>query len=173
MNIFEQALAFTVPAAFIGGIVFLVLNKMLKAEDARRNFELRKIAAKEITPAKLRAFERMVLFLERIEPEAILTRSNITNLSPLQLQKYIIQQIKQEWDHNLSQQLYIKNETWTLIWNAKESLIQLTNICAAEVTLDSTALEYAEHIIETYSKAPKKPSSVAINMLKADLLTIR
>lgn len=173
MNIFEQVLAFTVPAAIIGAIVFVILNKMLKAEDARRNFELRKLASQSITPAKLRAYERMVIFLERVEPEAILTRGNIHEMTALQLQKSLIQQIKQEWEHNLSQQLYIRDDTWTMVSNAKESLIQLINTCAAEVTLDSTALEYAKHIIETYSKSPKTPSSAAMSMLKGDLVKIR
>ena len=173
MNIFDQVLAFTVPAAVIGAIVYLLLNKLLKADAARRNFELQKLVAKTITPAKLLAYERMVVFLERTAPESILTRTNINELTALQLQKSLLQQIKQEWEHNISQQLYIKNDTWNMLSNTKESLIHLINSCASEVTLDSTALEYAKHIIETYSKSPKPPASVAMAMLKADLTKIR
>jgi D-serine dehydratase len=173
MNIFEQVLAFTVPTAMIGGLVYLILNKLLKAENSRRNFELQKLAAQTITPAKLRAYERMVIFLERIAPESMLTRMNINEMTALQLQKNLLMQIKQEWEHNISQQLYIKDDSWIMLSNAKESMIQLVNTCAAEVTLDSTALEYAKHIIETYSNSPKTPASAALTLLKADLAKLR
>ncbi len=174
MSIFEQVLAFSVPSAIIGAVVYLILNKMMKAESERRNFELQKITAKSITPAKLQAYERMVIFLERIAPDSILTRvNNINELTALQLQKSILQQVKQEWEHNISQQLYIRQDTWIMLSNAKESLIQLTNTCAAEVTLDSTALEYAKHIIQTFNKVEKTPASIAMNMLKRDIFKIR
>jgi hypothetical protein len=169
MGIFEQVLAFTVPAAIIGAIVFLLLNKLLKADEQRRNYELRKISAQSVNPAKLRALERMIIFLERIAPESILTRMPMQNTNALQLQKHLLQEIRQEWEHNISQQLYLQDDTWTMLVSAKESMIQLVNTCATEVTLDSTALEYAQHIVETYGKVPKTPSSVAKTMLKAEL----
>ncbi len=173
MNIFEQVLAFTVPTSLVGAIVYLVLTKMFREENARRNFELQKLAAQTLTPAKLRAYERMVIFLERIAPESMLTRTNLNELSALHLQKSLMQQIKQEWEHNISQQLYIKTDTWTLLSNTKESMIQLINTCAAEVTLNSTSLDYAKHIIETYSKSTKTPASLALEMLKADIAKLR
>lgn len=173
MSLFEQVLAFSVPSAIIGAIVYMILNKMMKAESARRTFELQKLASQSITPAKLRAYERMVIFLERIAPQSILTRTDLNKMNALQLQKSLLQQIKQEWEHNISQQLYIRNDTWTMISNAKESMIQLTNTCAAEVTLDSTALEYAKHIIDTYGNAAKKPTDIALSMLKTDLVKFR
>ena len=173
MDIYTQILSFTIPSFIVAAIAYLLINKMVKAENDRHNFELQKLAAQNVTPAKLRAFERMVIFLERIAPESMLTKMTLNDINALQLQKALLQQIRQEWEHNLAQQLYINNDTWVLLSNAKESTIQLINTCAANCTLDSSALEYAKVIIETYNQSTKTPSSVALSMLKADLAKIK
>jgi len=111
----------------------------------------------------------MVILLERINPESILTRQNLKDMSALQLQSALLQQIRQEWEHNISQQLYIKSDSWIMLRNAKESMIQLINTCAAEATMNASALDFAKLIIETYHSVEKTPLDAALAMLKVDV----
>ena len=169
MDLLTVILAATIPAVFIIIIVYLLIDKMLKAENTRRNFEIRKSSVQTMTPIRLKAYERMVILLERINPESILTRQNLKDMSALQLQSALLQQIRQEWEHNISQQLYIKSDSWIMLRNAKESMIQLINTCAAEATMNASALDFAKLIIETYHSVEKTPLDAALAMLKVDV----
>ncbi|MDR3704724.1 MAG: hypothetical protein P4L28_02305 [Paludibacteraceae bacterium] len=169
MDLLTVILAATIPAVLILIIVYLVIDKMLKAENTRRNFEVRKSAMQTMTPIRLKAYERMVIFLERINPESILTRQTLKDTSALQLQSLLLQQIRQEWEHNISQQLYIKADSWIMLRNAKESMVQLINTCAAEATMSASALDFAKLIIETYQSVEKTPLDAALAMLKVDI----
>ena len=168
MDILAQVIIFTVPALIVGLVAYLLIDKFLKADSQRRNFELQKSVVQTLTPAKLRAYERMVLFLERISPDSLLTRQEYNGLTVMQLQSNLLQQIRQEWEHNLSQQLYISNNSWTMLRSAKESMIQLINTCATQSS-SSSAIEFATLIIETYQSAEKTPSQVALGLLKTDV----
>ncbi len=159
----------TVPALLVAAIAYFLIERMLKAENARRGFELRKEAHKKLTPIRLQAHERMALLLERITPDSLLTRQNLSGITAVQLQTVLLQQIRQEWEHNLAQQLYIKEDTWIMLRNAKESMVQLVNTCATNVSLNSTALDFAKVILETYQSVEKTPVEVAMAMLKSDL----
>ncbi len=169
MDFLTILLAATIPAAVLAAVVYLLITKMFKAESDRRAFELRKTLAPAMLPVRLKAYERMALFLERIAPESLLMRQNLNGISALQLQNLLLQQIRQEWEHNISQQLYISNDTWTIVRNAKESIIQLINTCAAEASLNSSALDYAKIIIEKYSSVDTTPIDIAMNMLKKEV----
>ena len=73
----------------------------------------------------MRAYERIVLFLERTQPNSILMRQNLTKMNCLQLQTTLLKQIREEFEHNVAQQLYVSREAWALVCNAKESLVKL------------------------------------------------
>lgn len=169
MDFVTILLAATIPGFIIAAIAYLIMNKMLKAEQDRRSFEIRKDMVKTLQPVKLRAYERMALLLERIAPESLLNRQELKDVSALHLQASLLRQIRDEWEHNLAQQIYVPQDTWIVLKNAKESMIQLINTCAAQMNMNSTALDYAKFIIETYKIVEKTPIDVALGMLKSDV----
>lgn len=162
-------LAATIPGFTIAAVAYLIMNKMMKAEQARRNYEIRKDLVKTLQPVKLRAYERMALLLERISPDSLLNRQNLKDVSALSLQAALLRQIREEWEHNLSQQIYIQQDTWIMLKNAKESMIQLINTCAVQMKMNSTALDYAKQILEVYKTVEKSPIDAALGMLKSDV----
>ena len=168
MDILAQVIIFTVPSLVVGGVAYLIMNKLLKSENQRCNFELQKEYTKSITPARLCAYERMAIFLERISPESLLNRQEYNGLTVMQLHAKLLQDIRSEWEHNLSQQLYISHNAWAMVRNAKESTIQLINTCAAQAA-NGSAIEFATLIIETYQSAEKTPIQIAISVLKSDM----
>ncbi|MDR1679655.1 MAG: hypothetical protein LBR81_07760 [Prevotellaceae bacterium] len=169
MDFLTILLAATIPAMVIAAVVYLLINKMLKAESERRNFEVRKTLAPAMLPIRLKAYERMVIFVERITPESLLTRQSLSGKSAQHLQTALLQQIREEWEHNAAQQLYISSDTWLILRNARESIVQLVNTCAAEASMNTSALEYATAIIEKYRSVEKTPLDVALAMLKNDV----
>ncbi|MBO5974867.1 MAG: hypothetical protein J6P95_04055, partial [Paludibacteraceae bacterium] len=118
METFLEICKYVFPSIVTLIAVVVVLKKMLNSEEERRNFELRKQNASTITPVRLRGYERMVLFLERTQPNSLLMRQDLSKKTCFQLQKELLNQIRNEFDHNVAQQIYVSQEAWSLVVNA-------------------------------------------------------
>ena len=169
MEMFLEICKYVFPSIVTHIAVVLVLKKMLNSEEERRNFELRKQNASTITPIRLRGYERMVLFLERTQPNSLLMRQDLSKKTCFQLQKELLNQIRNEFDHNVAQQIYVSQEAWSLVVNAKESLLKLVNISAAQFPADEKAIRMAEFMIQTYSQTADTPTEKAINFLRNEI----
>lgn len=160
-------LACMIPALIVAGVVYLLIRNFLENENKRREIEVRKITNQQIIPQKLAAYERMALFLERIKPTGLTRR-----VSPLSTAKnyetILIQTIQSEWDHNLSQQIYINPDTWKLIYSAKNATQNFIRQCATELGEDATAEKLQEYII-TKSISENAPSNDALLKLQVDI----
>jgi hypothetical protein len=172
MAIFLQILGYTLPSVVLAIVVFFMMKRHTKNEEIRLNYLLRKETAKTLTPVKLRAYERMALFLERMKPESLLMRQELKNVSSAQLQRGLNEQIRKEWEHNLSQQLYLSHDAWIMLYNAKENMIQLVNTSAMQMPPTAPALSLATAILETYKNFEKTPIDAAIDILKRDIANI-
>ena len=169
MDIFFEILKYILPALVVLGATYVVLSKQLANEADRRNFELRKLNVNQITPVRLRAYERLTLLLERTKPEAMLLRLNLSNLSNFDLQTQLLKTIRDEFDHNMGQQIYVSPEAWTLVMNARESLMRLVNGSAAQVQPSDSAMQLAQSLIQTYAATETTPTDVALNILKQEV----
>jgi len=127
---------------------------------------------KIILPLRLQAYERIVLFLERILPSTLILRTNKPELSAIQLQSLLVKTIRDEFEYNLSQQIYIPSITWELIKNAKEETIRLINQAAAKVPENDPSSELARNILEISLEKEKLPINVAIEELKKEVASL-
>ena len=114
-----------IPAAIVGAIAYLFFKKHTENEEGRRNFLIRKDAQNQTIPSRLQAFERITLLLERIDPNSLLIRikPRSTNLESYEID--LINSIEKEFEHNLTQQIYLSNESWNVVKTSKNATIQL------------------------------------------------
>ncbi len=169
MDLLLNILAFTLPSVVLLIAVWLILKKTLRNENEILAFELKKQNNNQKLSATLRAYERMVLFLERIQPNSILMRQNLTKMNCLQLQTALLKQIREEFEHNVTQQLYVSCDAWMLVCNAKESLVKLINLSAAQFESSDAAIKMAEFMIKAYSESKNPPSKVAIDFIREEV----
>jgi len=120
-------------------------------------------------PIKFQANERMVLFLERINPPNLLTRVMKPKINVRTLQTQLLATIRDEYEHNMSQQLYISNNTWELVKTAKEDVVRLVNSSAAKFNSDEDAGKFAQDIITDGFNNTNNPIEKALNSLKDDI----
>jgi hypothetical protein len=167
MNFVWLIVAGVLPSLILGAIVYFLIEKFLKAENLRREIEVRKLNNAQVVPQKLAAYERIALFLERIKPTGLARR-----VSPLSTAKnyesILIQTIQSEWEHNLSQQIYVNPETWKLVYSAKNATQNFIRQCAAELDENTSAEKLQEYII-TKSINENAPSSGALLKLQVDI----
>ena len=124
----------------------------------------------DIDILKIQSLERLVLFMERIKPENILIRIHKNNLwTSKVLYKILIKTIREEYEHNMSQQLYISDESWELITFSKNQLISLINSKLKEVDPNSNASELGKVILEECSDKHKIKIYETISLLKNEL----
>ena len=172
MSIFLQILGYTLPALVVFLTTWLVLRKQLDNEADRRNFELRRLSANQITPVRLRAYERLTLLLERTQPEAMILRLDLQGMTNIELQSKLLQTIRTEFDHNVAQQIYVSPEAWAMVKNTRENLVRVINAAAAQVQPTGAALQLAQKLIELYSSLQTTPTEAALNCLKNEVKTL-
>jgi len=165
---FLGLLVYCIPALVTGAIAFLFFREHTDNENNRRNFILKEQHRKEVLPIKLQAYERLALLLERIAPHHLLKR--VAPISP-QVRDYknlLINTIEQEYEHNLSQQIYVSDPCWRMLSAAKNSSIQII------MAMEDTAVESAEDarplLLDALSKSEITPSR-ALAFLKDEIGT--
>lgn len=164
-----EILKYCIPAICVLLATWLVMYKFYKSETEKRLWELKRLSQKEISPLRMRAYERLALLLERTTPEHMLVDINLAEMTPLQVQAHLMQTIRQEFDHNLSQQIYVSDEVWNLIENAKQQTIAFVNSIAQQLPANSTALDYAKTLITAYRNNGDTPNEIALQALKDEV----
>ncbi|MFA7617301.1 MAG: hypothetical protein WBF83_09120 [Moheibacter sp.] len=155
------------PGILVAVVAYLLIDKFLASEKMRREFEIRKISSSQITPQRLSAYERLALFLERIKPTALARRISAESTAK-NYESSLIHTIQNEWEYNLSQQIYINPDTWKLIYSAKNATQNFIRECSVELGEDATAKQLQEHIISK-SIAENAPSNGALLKLQVDI----
>lgn len=152
---------------FLAG--YLAVERLLREETNRRRAELNASSRKITTPIRLQAYERIVLYLERISPESILVRVNQPNISCQKYQSILLSTIRSEWEHNLSQQIYLSAKAWGLVKNAKDNVIKLVNNSAGKVDPKAPAMVLGKQILDGLVDLEFHPTSRAITHLKKEV----
>jgi hypothetical protein len=125
-------------------------------------------AVKLVTPIRLQAYERMALFLERISPESLVLRCYQPGMDTKLLQGVMTKTIRDEWEHNLSQQVYISSEAWNRIRQAKDEMVGVINSAAITIPDDADPARLASTIFATVA-AGSNPAAPALEFLKQEM----
>ena len=159
--------AYTLPALITGGVAFVMMQKFYNSEESKRKFELLRENQKLALPIRLQAYERVVLLLERINPTQLLLRVAPISKSKEDYATLLTHSIQTEYEHNLTQQIYLTAETWNIILKAKNSTVQMIRKNAIrEDILDADKLREAVMLELTEVESP---SNIAIRFLKEEL----
>jgi hypothetical protein len=167
-----EILKYCFPALCVLLATWLIMRQFYKAEEDKRLWELKRLAQKEVSPLRLRAYERLALLLERTTPEHMLLELNLGEMTIVQVQQHLVQTLRMEYEHNASQQVYVSEEVWAMISNAKEQTIAFVNTVAQQLPPNSSAIDYARLLITAYSSNGDTPNDVALTALKKEARTL-
>jgi hypothetical protein len=162
-----EIIAFTIPSLITGGVAYFLFNAHFKDQQNTRRWLLQKDTQGAILPLRLQAYERMTLFMERINPSQLMVRITPISDDKNEYQNYVIAQIEQEFEHNLAQQIYVTEECWSIILAAKNATIQMVRLAAKKETV--TNADTLREAILTDLLAKTSPSNAAISYLKNEV----
>ena len=166
---FLEILKYILPSIVVLLASYFAMKAFFENEQNKRRMDLRTSNQKLITPIRLGAYERLVILLERIQPDSMIMRLQQNGITSQKLHADLLSLIRAEFEHNLSQQVYVSNQTWEVIKSAKENTVKLINMAAAGIKPDSTSYELSKAILEMMMQANKTPSVVGIEFLKNEV----
>ncbi len=158
---------YIIPSVITGVIAYYFFREHTKNEDGRRRFLLKKDLQVNAMPLRLQAYERMALFLERISPAKLLIRVTPNSSIKEDYEALLIQSIEQEFEHNLSQQIYISDKCWSIVATAKNATIQLIRK-AGMLEKTDTANKLREVVLTEMMERPS-PSDAALSFIKEEV----
>lgn len=167
-----EVLKYCVPALIVLLATWIVMHKLFSNEEQKREWELKRLAQKEISPIRLRAYERLALMLERTQPEHLLIDLDVSGMTIQQLQQRLLQTIRLEFDHNMSQQIYVSEPVWDKIMMARGQMLTFVTAMAVQLPKGSTALDYAKVMLTAYNTNGETANEAALRALKAEAATL-
>jgi len=169
MDALIEFIKILVPASVVLYAAYLLVRTFIQREIDLKKLEVRGRSIETILPNRLQAYERMTLFLERISPQNLLVRLSSPGLAAREFHQLLLNEIRNEYNHNASQQVYMSEEVWSTIKNAKEDLIVVINDSASEMSMESTSLDLSKKIFEKSVNKPVDPIAHALTELKKEI----
>lgn len=167
-----EVIKYAIPSLIVLLATWIVMYKLFQNEQQKREWELKKAAQKEISPIRLRAYERLALMLERTQPEHMLMDLDVSQFTVQQLQQRLLQTIRLEFDHNVSQQIYVSEQVWEQITTARTQMLAFVTAVAMQLPPESTSLDYAKMLLTAYNTNGETANETALHTLKAEAATL-
>ncbi|MGB6267382.1 MAG: hypothetical protein WBF67_00095 [Olleya sp.] len=160
-------LMYTIPSLVTGSVAYLFFREHMQNEEERRKFSVMKELSKQSLPLRLQAYERLALFLERISPNKLLLRVAPLSADKQAYEDLLINNIEQEFEHNLAQQIYLSDNCWSVINASKSATVQLIRKVGISEKIDS-ANKLREAILNEMMDKPA-PSNAGLHFIKQEV----
>lgn len=168
-EILLELLKYCLPSAAMAGIVYLFLKHFEKNESRKLQAQQTQSMNKELVPIKLQAYERLTLLLERITPSNLIMRLRTPDMTSGELYQLLLFTIRQEYEHNIAQQLYVSASSWQMINLAKDQIINDINQIASRIPQENSAMELSRSILQFYiEKNEPMPTQRCIDIIKTE-----
>jgi hypothetical protein len=163
--------------AFAGLIVFFtgwfVVKNYLNEKFNFQQMELKMAGLKHTLPLRLQAYERTVLFLERINPESMLIRLHIPGMSAREMQGLVISDIRAEYQHNISQQIYVSDNAWKTVRQVKEDTISMINSAVNALPENASSVDLSRAVLSHLANLEtENPYDLALIIVKGDVQSL-
>jgi hypothetical protein len=149
-----------------------VVNSFLKKAEAREikylQIELKKQRQEYFLPSRFEAYQRAILFLERIHPNSLVLRLNKPGMPARVFQAEMLKSIREEYDHNVAQQLFISPTAWDMMKKSREDVVRIINLAGDQLSDSSTSLELSMKIFEMLAQLDQLTLDVSLDYIKKE-----
>ena len=157
-----------IPSVVVFLTAYLLIKKYFENERKMKALELKKQERSTVIPMRLQAYERCILFLERITTGSLVLRVHKSHLTSKMLHTELVRTIREEFDHNITQQIYLSDKAWEQVKWAKEETIKIVNLASEKVPEGSSGVELSKKIFEFVSELSVQPAQEAILFLRQE-----
>lgn len=158
----------------VGGVATVTAGYYLIKDDIRTYFRLKfsdqkKEKESPLLSLRLQAHERLIVFIERINPSNLFIRVHQQGISLTELQATVLNEIRSEYQHNITQQLYISTATWDVVKKLKEDTIAMVNNGVKSLSADATGVDLSRKVLQHMAGIENNPYDLTLDLIKKDI----
>lgn len=173
MQTFLEILKYTLPAIVVLIACTLIVRRFLLTELKEKQIAMLRENQGPTVRLRLQAYERMALFLERIHPRQLAPRVYHSGMTVAELQATLLFNIRTEFEHNLSQQIYVSKAIWDTVRGVKEQEMNMVNSIAAQLDPNADARELHKRMVDyILTLEGDLPIDVALQMINDEAKTV-
>lgn len=169
MEYFLDLLKIILPAGAVLYGMYLVVLSFLSKEREKLLVDLKTQNTQTILPIRLQAAERLCLLLERVSPNNLVRRSNPSQFTAAELHPMLLAEVREEFNHNLSQQVYFSEETWEAVRRAIEEVVTIINLSRQALEADASGMDLAKAIFGISLERKNDLISQALKEVKSEV----
>jgi hypothetical protein len=162
-------LKYTVSGLGIVMVAYYLFKPHLDRAENMQLLELRKAVSNQTLPLRLQAYERMVLFVERVNPANMLIRLSANEYNAAELHSLVVTEIRNEYQHNVTQQIYVSARAWGIIRRIKDDTMSIVTNAVKGLPEDASGLDLSRTILTHLSTLEENPYDLASTMIRKDL----
>ena len=148
------------PALLVLAAAVLVLKKT--APGSRKETE-------HMLSLRLQAYEMLVLLIERISPSSLLVRNHRPGISAAELNALLIAEIRAEFEHNITQQLYVSERSWQMTRSLKDRTISMINGIVQNLPEDASGMDLTKAVLNHISSLESDPYQQTLALLREEV----
>lgn len=167
--LFIELLKIALPALIVAGTVYYMLQKHFEREYKLKLLDLKQKNSEVVLPIRLQAYERVILLLERITPSNLLLRISPSGQTAAEYHRHLLAEIRNEFNHNMSQQVYMSEHAWQQVKHAREGMVNLINSTYQSLPENSKGTELAKRVLENILNSETDPTAQAIHAVKQEI----
>lgn len=158
----------------IGGVATVSAGYYLIKDDIKTYFRLKfsdqkKEKENPLLPLRLQAYERLTIFIERINPANLFIRLHQQGITIAELQAIVLNEIKSEYQHNITQQLYISTPTWDVVKKLKDDTIAMVNNGVKSLPADAPGVDLSRKVLQHMAGIENNPYDLTLDLIKKDI----
>jgi hypothetical protein len=150
-------------------VAFYLFKPYLENNEKFQLLELKKATGKETLPLRLQAYERVILLIDRINPANLIIRLNAASYTAAELHSLIVAEVRNEYQHNVTQQLYVSPRAWLLVKRVKDDTLNLTRNAMQALPEGAGGLDLGKTILSHLSKLENDPYDIATNLIRTEV----
>lgn len=170
INFFTDIIKYAISGLIVFSIAWYLIKPFVIQSFNYQKWELKKVSIEKTLPLRLQAYERLTLFIERINPSNLFVRLQSPGMTAAQLHQLVLAEVRTEFQHNASQQIYISDNSWMVVKKIKDETISLVSSALNNLGPDATAMDLSKVVLTHLADLEvDNPYEVAISLIKKEI----
>lgn len=160
-----EILKYVLPSIVVLLAATLIVRRFMVTDLKRKQLDILRDNQHLTIPLRLQAYERLVIFLERIHPRNLIARIYQSGMTVSDLRSAAVFTINAEFEHNISQQIYVTAGVWETVRGVKEQQLNMINTIAQQLNPEAPAKDLHQRIVDYLLTAEEMPIDGAMQMI--------
>lgn len=163
-----EIIKITVPALIVFFTVYYLMKTYLDKQYQLRALEFKQNQSNLTVPSRLQAYERLSLFCERIAIPSLMLRLREDNQTNAALRLAMLLTIQQEFEYNITQQVYVSEQLWQIIKISRDNTVMDINGLYEQVDPKGPSVELASVLLSQAESQSVNSLNMALSAIKKE-----